>query len=258
MTFMKFLHHSSPFYFIYILCSVLTFTELVLNLGREIRTDSVRTSAQEDQRSFSMKEVRGQRGITRKWGKTIKMFWFWFEAFRLNSEKVRLYEERRGREAAMPNGTYSSPPFSPCAPFCTAPWVWLSGPGPRPRPQKSDLGRLFLHKRNKTRPRGCWGTAQAEEIWAWQTLPKVSQHFRRVSRVAEKLEAELAGLSWFSLSLSMHQGDSLYDFSSIGTNELMPHVINIKSSRNTCEFWSQPNHFIIISIFKLKENPSAW
>lgn len=75
--------------------------------------------------------------------------------------EVRLYRERRKRrrEAATPDRTYSSPPFSPCAPFCTAPWVWLSGPGPHPRPQKWDLARPSLHRGNKTRPRGCWETA---------------------------------------------------------------------------------------------------
>lgn len=76
--------------------------------------------------------------------------------------KVRLYRETRRREAATPDRTYSSPPFSPCAPFCTAPWVWLSGPGPHPRPQW-DLARPSLHRgeqnQTETLLRNCpvWG-----------------------------------------------------------------------------------------------------
>lgn len=92
----------------------------------------------------------------RRWKKTAKMFCLLIQGSFL---EVRLYRERSRREAATPDRTYSSPPFSPCAPFCTAPWVWLSGPGPRPRPQKWDLARPSLHRGNKTRPRGCWETA---------------------------------------------------------------------------------------------------
>lgn len=101
---------------------------------------------------------------------------FDFSLFGLAQEKSGSTKERRGREAAMPDRTYSSPPFSPCAPFCTVPWVWLSGPGPRPRPQKLDLARPFLHRGDKTRPRGCWGTALVEAWAAWQghTLLEVS------------------------------------------------------------------------------------
>lgn len=43
---------------------------------------------------------------------------FWFEAFELKSGEAL---QREKREAAKPDGTYSSPPFSPCVPFCTAP-----------------------------------------------------------------------------------------------------------------------------------------
>lgn len=79
--------------------------------------------------------------------KKAQIFWFSFEAlFLAELRKVRLNRERRRREAATPSRTYSSPPFSPCAPFCTAPWVWLSGPGPHPRPQKWDLARPSLHR----------------------------------------------------------------------------------------------------------------
>lgn len=73
-------------------------------------------------------------------------FFFWLR-------KVRLYRERKRREAAAPHRTYSSPPFCPCAPFCTAPWVWLSSPGPHPMPQKWDLARPSLHRGNRTRPK---------------------------------------------------------------------------------------------------------
>lgn len=89
------------------------------------------------------------------------LFLSWGFFFLAELRKVRLYRERRRREAATPDRTYSSPPFSPCAPFCTAPWVWLSGPGPHPRPQW-DLARPSLHRGNKTRPRRCWGTALFE------------------------------------------------------------------------------------------------
>lgn len=41
--------------------------------------------------------------------------------FLVELRKFRLYRERKRREAAAPRRTYSSPPFCPCAPFCTAP-----------------------------------------------------------------------------------------------------------------------------------------
>lgn len=97
----------------------------------------------------------------------------WVEAVFWGAElrKVRLYRERKRREALVPHRTYSSPPFSPCAPFCTAPWVWLSRLGPHPRPQKWDLARPSLHRGNKTRPRGCWGNTLVEaQHYGGQTI----------------------------------------------------------------------------------------
>lgn len=121
--------------------------------------------------AVTRREYEADRGIKRdeeKKNTQGRCVCFWFEAFWLNSRKSGSTKRGRGREAATPDRTYSSPPFSLCAPFCTAPWVWLSGPGPHPRPQKWDLARPCLHRGNKTRPRGCWGTALVEARAAWQ------------------------------------------------------------------------------------------
>lgn len=94
------------------------------------------------------------KATEKKTGKIIGFFFFFLvEAFFFWLRKVRLYRERKRREAAAPHRTYSSPPFCPCAPFCTAPWVWLSSPGPHPMPQKWDLARPSLHRGNRTRPK---------------------------------------------------------------------------------------------------------
>lgn len=103
-------------------------------------TDFVRVE-KEDTRKHSGRHDREEiRKIPR---------WHLVSGFLAELKKVRLYKERRGREAATPDRTYSSPPFSPCVPFCTAPWVWLSGPGPHPRPQKWDLARPSLYRGTK-------------------------------------------------------------------------------------------------------------
>lgn len=114
------------------------------------------------------------KATEKKTGKIIgflswSFFFFWLR-------KVRLYRERKRREAAAPHRTYSSPPFCPCAPFCTAPWVWLSSPGPHPMPQKWDLARPSLHRGNRTRPRGCWGTAVVDALH-YQPVSDHSQAF---------------------------------------------------------------------------------
>lgn len=74
-----------------------------------------RTKGQNKERRSKTKETEKKTEGDEK--SELKLLFF----FLVELRKVRLYRERKRREAAAPRGTYSSPPFCPCAPFCTAP-----------------------------------------------------------------------------------------------------------------------------------------
>lgn len=169
-------------------------------------------------------QTRGQRldkGAVRGGGeKNSRVFFFFFiEAFCLRGIE--------GREAATPDRTYSSPPFSPCAPFCTAPWVWLSGPGPRPRPQKRDLARLSLHRGNKTRPRGCWRSALMGGPKGLAGWVKVQKPLRLILswRIIKPQGEQQATIT--SVIIGSINNSSLLDFFCIGISKSGGRKVNV-------------------------------